>query len=511
MRTIFDPTGFRTLVRNRFIAQVFGKESSLGGGWRNTEDARRLLNTRTIQLAVCVDEERDVTLLSGYAAYKFGYRSWMINTYSELLTTSAPVWANNQHTFLLRDVDLRFPDIVSDEDEVSIRQALKDITSPIWAALLLRGSQVIVRVLSQDKQIESGAPGRAKDYTDEEYGLGQKSEDGRIKYLGLSKPVFSLYDIGRVLAWFDLGDGDRRNWRIREYGRWWHRRDGQPVWSLCSRLPQVRDMTAGEGHGARYTNLRIATDLICQARRCRQKEEVTGSIVSAILGDEAYSLLLGMSRNTALEAVRAINLADASVESASIGVAHSLRIADRRCDLEGLTAALNLGDARYNFLSQLWAELRLVYRDGEEFEASEEANFESLANTRWIWRRRRYGDRALSVRVKRWVLLPARSFTALVLLFMAWSMVLTCVHCADQVWLHGWTLSLTRAGVVNFVDTFDRVIVSICRGEALNAEGLLGFVQGSALYRLANSAGALSSVVFIGFLASLLFRKVMRS
>ncbi len=485
MRTIFDPCGFRTLVRNRFLAQVFGAETPTDGGWNNTEEARRLLNIRASQLAVLVDEERDLTLLTGYAAYKFGYRGWMINTYSEFLNEHEPRWASGK-VFLLRDLDLRFPDIPPGSEGDAIREALKDIESKTWLHQLGHCDALTSRVISQDDRIIRGGRPWGMGYSTKEYRLGQRTINGTTEFLGLSKPLPSIYDVGNV-----LNSGD--------------------CYSLYSQLPRASGGSSSGGHGAPYTNLGIATDLIRNAEAYKDNDRVLVSVVSATLAQEAYALLLGMSRSTALEALRIVNLAEARLEAASIGVAHSLVIDDRRKDLQHLVETLELRDAGYNFLSQIWAELRLVYRDGEEFEASEQANFESLANTRWIFRRRRFGRRAMSVGLKRWLLLPARSFVALSCLFIGWAIILACLYCLDQTRLHHWVFAPNWAGAINFGDVLDRVMVSLCRAESLNTDGLPGFGTGSLLYRIANTSGAISSIVFIGFLASLLFRKVMRS
>jgi hypothetical protein len=36
------------------------------------------------------------------------------------------------------------------------------------------------------------------------------------------------------------------------------------------------------------------------------------------------------------------------------------------------------------FLARMWSELKLVYKEEDQFEASEEANAESLINSDWI-------------------------------------------------------------------------------------------------------------------------------
>lgn len=529
-RSIFDPTGLRSLLRNRFLGQVFGSlntETNDGTGWENTKDARRQLGRRFERLAVILEEEPDLTLLSGYAAYKFGYRSWMISSYSEFANDELPDWGRAEGLLLVRDIDLRLPDIPARANsEHSMRSELSDIYSEQWAGRLNRDGDYTVRVLSQHTGVIAAAeltpPKRHADtchimarlradaggngttteaanavFTDDdvnEFALksGQTCEcSGEVKFIGLTKPLGSIYAITKILP----GGADR-------------------IASLIGGLPKAEEMKRQASHGAPYMNLRIATHLIQQARPCRESREFRPLIVAALLAQEAYSLLLGMSQSTALAALREMHLAEATVESSSTGIRYSVSIKERQDDLSLSVHNICPPDAGLNFLAKLWADLRLVYKEGEQFEASEKANIESLVNARWFPSLSRRTARGpflqLMQRVKKAALQPLYSFSYLLAFWVVWAFVLTVLYCNSQ---SRWGLSLSWAGLLNFSDVYLRMIVAITRAEQISTEGLEGVGSDGplyVLYRLTDLLCAITSVLAIGLVVSVIFRKSTR-
>jgi hypothetical protein len=524
-RSVFDPTGFRSLMRNRFLAQVFGEPtrgSDKGEGWANTRDARGQLNRRLGKLAVVIEEESDLMLLSGYAAYKFGYRSWMINTYSEFANYGTPDWGQARDLLLIRDIDLRLPDIIpSDNRQASIRADLRNIHSTLWVERLAKKSDFTARALSQDPDIvdaaelkparrhtgqceiiahlkaRAAAAGRPADLSPAKTEAfarrtGQTCAcSGRRKFAGLTKPLGSIYS---ATGLFDGGSAKTP--------------------SLISTLPQAEEMRQQAAHGAPYMNLRIATDLIRQSRQCREGRETRPLLVAALLGQEAYSLLLGMSRSTALAALREVHLAEAAVESSSTGITYSVSIRERRKDVIRSVENVCPEEPGLNFLAKLWADLRLVYKDGEQFEASERANIESLVNARWLTlprrqRRRAAGLRKAVMRVKRALLQPLHSFYYLLAFWLIWSLILTILYCASQ---SRWVFSATGAGLLNFFDVYVRVLVAIGRAEKISEEhldvGSYGMLY--ILNRVTDVLCAITSVLAIGLVVSVIFRKSTR-
>ena len=131
LRTDFDPSGLRTIMRNRFIGQVFGGDTD----WANTEASRRVLNQRLKRCAVVIEEESELALLTGYAAYKTFGRVWLTMTYAEFLGENARChWRNDSKSdiVIVRDLDLRFPDFPEDRSVAkSLRSELRNIRSAV--------------------------------------------------------------------------------------------------------------------------------------------------------------------------------------------------------------------------------------------------------------------------------------------------------------------------------------------------------------------------------------------
>jgi hypothetical protein len=120
-----------------------------------------------------------------------------------------------------------------------------------------------------------------------------------------------------------------------------------------------------------------------------------------------------MSPTSCLRAIREMTSAEAAAEGESAGVSHTLTVRDRRKDLEKTVSNLNLKDGGANFLAKVWAQLRAVYKESEQFEASEEANAESLVYSKWTPTRLRIPGKVHFKGLRRLILKPLRSFYSL--------------------------------------------------------------------------------------------------
>ena len=406
MRCWFDPTGLRTLVRNRYLGSVFGRTHD----WTNTwpRDAgemtlRKTLLQRLNKVAAAVDEEREFTVLNAYSAYKYGWRAWLVMSFDEL--KKAPLWnaEGDWALLVLRDIDLRFPDY-PDKQEQSSRKDLRSCTEGIWSRLLKNWPTIRIRAISSEAAVRPEPaksfwlPNREHEWPPEAVRRGEFSAtEARREYIGLSKPLSSLYDIEDVLG----------RWPRLPLVPWMHkqrRRMWQYILDLCSTLPDwwghtlptvvaqlgvtgsfETSSTDAAGHGAPYTNLAVAESLLRQSKRCA--DGPVSHLLGALLAHEAYCLLLGMSKTTALEALIQMHSCEVSAEVAFPGIAELVNAEPRKRDVEQTLANL-FGDetraradnnrVQHIFLSQFWAELRGIYRDGERFEAAEYANRKGL-------------------------------------------------------------------------------------------------------------------------------------
>jgi len=334
-------------------------------------------------VAVAIDEEREFAMFSAYAAWKYGRRAWVVTTCSEFL--KHPLWdaryERAEDLILLRDLDLRFPDIPAGEE--GLREALVDIgnwqcmLSDNWHARVVTGERDVILVAS--RKVRSKFP-RDRIF----WRVGQKGLGEEMEFLGFRKPVSTLYDLSMVFG----------------------SEASEITTTTISRLG-----TAGSNHsyrhGAEYVNLVIAESLLRQARHC--SGGVESHLLGALLASECFELLLGMSKTTALEALQEMHSAEVQAEVSFMGIDHAMRTTPRRDDLEKTLEALycsvieksgaSQNTRRYRsslrrvqrvFLSQIWEDLKQIYKSAERFEAADEANLESLVNSEWFkhpWQR----------------------------------------------------------------------------------------------------------------------------
>jgi len=378
MRCWFDPTGLRTMVKNRFLGTIFGSQDD----WSSTRGQRDVPLQRLQCVAVSVDEERAFALINAYAAYKFGRRAWVVTTFAEFDGDQdiGPLWvasANYSNSLMdvvvLRDVDLRFPDLPENDpsekrcDAKALREQLKDVRSEVWLKCRNGTDRITpswrVRVVTSNARVaEQG------DCSGISSNNGMTA-DGCL--LGLTKPIPSLYELGALLGDSSMGC------------------QMASIASVTSRIKPVEGNASGH-HGAPYLNLEIAESLLYQAGRCANNP--IENLMGAFLAGEAYELLLGMSKTTALDALLIQHKREVAAEGGFPGVSETTDIENRQRDIEAtvkLLLSLNTEQSRQRsvsdlFLVKFWSELKLSYRSGEQFHAAEGANLQSLTHSDWM-------------------------------------------------------------------------------------------------------------------------------
>lgn len=518
MRCWFDPTGLRALVKNRFLGTLFGEESD----WSRTSTQRNILLKRLGHVAVAIDEEREFALFNAYAAWKYGRRAWIVVTYAEFKTH--PLWTvdegdtgNNEKVVVLRDIDLRFPDVPTNEP--NIRKHLKDIYSDEWKKNPTDekpsklGDSWIVYAISGEVDVTEVETGDKKKYfkgNESKNRLGQKGSDGSIDYLGLPKPVTSIYGLKGVLEY--------------ELKR-----------TTISSLNAVRDGKGGEsGHGAPYLNLAMAESMLWRARRC--KDGPMENLIGALLAGEAYELLLGMSKTTALEALLVQHKREVAAEVEFPGVSHDIRVDERRRDIDDTLRSLYRVDIKVDkgsregagetgngliktarskavrglFLSQFWAELRIKYREGEQFEAAESANVESFVHSKWWpWRYPNFLRTldGVALFAKRYALMIATTLRGWFAAVSTFTLVMTVWYAA----LAGY--SFNDGGGKAFLKIWHQVVLGSL--QLAPADGFLKLTElvkavGFYMY-LAVAIHTVVSYVLFGLFISMLYRKATRA
>lgn len=490
LRCLYDPTGFRTLLRNRFLGQIFG--GILPKDWRATENQRFILARRLSHTVAVIDEEPDLSLLSAYSAYKHGCCVWMVNTYEEFKTRHEATWHSARPLTVVRDLDLRFPDIPTDNDQATAENVRNNLSklrsadhpsgiSPEWTDLLgTKEAQngLRIRVLSLDRQ-RVRVPQKVSGSIDDVFGEVKPANTCSL-LIGLTKPISSVYAAAELLP-----QGFQQ--------------------TLVAQMAPATEVSTGH-HGAEYLNLEMASSLVANCRELRRDGGFRSSLLCALLAQEAYCLLLGMSRTTALEAMREIHLGEAQAEAESLSISHTINLEARKGELDTIAAKVSgSGGEAWDYLAKVWTELRVVYREGEQFEAAETANVESLIYRRWFSRVQwRLPQRAIGL--KRFAVRAFTSASCLFAIFIGWTLFLTVVH----VWRQGWYFTPSIEGVCAFLRVYSRVVTAICRAESLTVEASWYFDQSLPYYWVADVCTAISSIFFVGLTVSVIFRKVVR-
>lgn len=533
MRCWFDPTGLRTLVKNRFLGTVFGNDQT----WK-ADTQRKVLLDRLNNVCVAIDEEREFALLNAYTAWKFGRRAWVVTSFGEF--DDSPLWVYNEGDFsnvvVLRDIDVRFPDILDASKlglwGISPRELMKDNYSCLWSKKETRvcatsidapgnkiGKDWRVRAVSS----ENGIISDPKVWENDKF--GQRRKGSKIEYFGLNKPIGTIYDLKPCL--FEK-QGDKE--------------------SIAARIEVVGSEGNEGGHGAPYTNLAMAEALLISSGRC--KDHSSSHLIGALLAMEAYELLLGMSKTTALEALLSLHRHEAAAEVNFPGVSHSLEIKDRIEDVEqtlkklyedNKTNARDKEPVKRMFLSQFWAELRIQYKDGEQFDAAEEANVQSLMNMRWKpkWLQFQKSERRTSLRWSRWrqllaktsrafklvVLRTATSVTGWLLTTTVISFILAILYGAISPQVH-WQPD--TEGVSNFFEIWWQVIMSMLQMQFNDPKNVPAVIYPESLrnasspvvsypvivdfftHTLAIAHLGISYVLF-GLLIAMIYRKITRA
>ncbi|MBF0243934.1 MAG: hypothetical protein HQL31_01510 [Planctomycetes bacterium] len=386
-RQLFDPSGLRTLMKIRLVANVFSGVDAQGRpDLSENLDQRRLLARRLDQFSVCIDEDALSSLFHAYGSYRYGFRSCTVTSFAEFDDPS--VWNGPaRRKIVLRDVDLRFPDIRAGEPSrredsggASVRRRLETVYSDLWQKLPGKKKGVKlddswrVRVITSSR---AKIAGRARLSTEEarvgESFSGQYSDlcpagvrakaPAEPRYLGLRKPIPSLESLRELL-----------------YSGTWSDPDFLSISSAIAPPPRVKSPL---GHRSPYINLPLADQILAQARRCG-KDSTEELILGALLAIEADEILMGINEFTGLEALRTLHLAEVHAELSAIGISNRVDISARRRELERVVRVRFEGTPLLEdvFLGRLWEQLRALYRNFEQHQAAEQANVESFAKSK---------------------------------------------------------------------------------------------------------------------------------
>ena len=504
-RTLFDPTGLRTLFKCRLIANIFSGTSKNGHPeLKHTETQRTVLCSRLKNLLVSVDEDNNSTLFHAYAGYRYGYRAWTITSFHQFDDES--IWRSpSEHKLVLRDTDLRFPDIDGREPlrgqqksgELNVRQRLESIFSDLWqylpnpeeAAVSPKENPIlqnagkntpkvdeswVVRVIAAGGSNIRTKPWIGASPEERQWGEVRNTKDPAY-LLGLRKPLTSLFDLSALMP----------------------KKDKQKVMTVASQLVPPERLKSRQGHYAPYINLPIASELLDQAKTLKDDDELDW-LLGAILALEADEILLGMSEYTGLDAVRFLHRCEVKAEIRSVGFSGMIRIKPRKQELNHLVRTRYANDelSQDHFLSRLWDDLRTLYKSAEQFHAAEEANIEGFCKRKWLT-----GTRALHPIEE----LLRRSFILSASSIWMWSASL-CFSTLILWFLYSNFLPTSVHGPLGF-----QILISSLIGEPALGLELLTPKNMSLGLRITMLLHYGTSYILFGFFLSMIYRRITRS
>jgi hypothetical protein len=383
-RTLFDPTGLRSLLKLDLQHQLQLKLSDTCAG------VYRRLSTQRLQCpALVAEDETQFLYLNGYATYKFGCRTWLAHTNSEFLrladdgdSADSGRAAGQRFNTAVMDLDLTYSD-----DEGSSKEDRKVVRREF-----LHNNRVINSIVITSFPKPDGAEGwggRLAGQVNSWLGRdGRKTapldpkEPWLRRSVVLSKPYGGFFDLLEKRPADPSVNVLDRAFKAAYYHmsndvRVMHRQAAERRKEQQERSPST--------HSAPYSCSVIATRLLSRAHKLKTNEQSTTEqwIQAAMLAGEAKELLGGLSLSTTYHALALQNEAEVRAEVSFIGMAAEIKV-DRR--LEELDSEVNLVQqatvggnrdgvqdvaGRLNCLMVTTHNLRLRFTEGEQMQAAE--------------------------------------------------------------------------------------------------------------------------------------------
>ncbi len=336
---LFDPLGFHTFIRK-----------SLAEG---QDIPAPYLPTRG-RTALAIDEEPDYAYLNAYMPWRFGFRSWAVQSWRLAQLVLGPKSAEAPLDLVLEDLYLNFAD----------RPGECRLSEPGPRSEALPGLEKAThRVLIT---------------------VGPRRSGGRWRFAPhVLKPVSSVFDL-----WARLRRIAQLSKLARSGGFRWPPKDSQPT----EAEPQ--------GHSSPGPLFLGARCLISRARRLLgEADSVDEAIRAAALAVHAKELLGCRTPTTALEALALQHEAEVVAESLFLGVEHNIRQGPRFRDLEREVAAVSQWfkagtrqrtglNARLTIIERLAQRFQELHQIEEEMACLSEARklrFEFWVREKW-WR-----------------------------------------------------------------------------------------------------------------------------
>lgn len=346
-----------------------------------------LQKSRAANLALAIDEERHQTFFNSYTLFKYGFRVLPITTFNELYFYKNNTSKFNNHLkLIIRDYDLQFEDydeidtlknLYSDRDDLTKDNILKNlrgvdkpdkkfnnssainfdlIWSPFYDSSETMQTYFVTRISAfEDNDVESVEKICVLDskqynhkFNNCKKGIQIDSEEVYLR--GINKPVDGFQEFFNIEIIKDRAEecNDKTFFDIK------------------------RDVNLGS-HSVSPKILHIGEALLKRAEKCFDNKMY---IVSAVLAQEALEVLNGFHFLVMLGAVYQKAISETHIETESIGIKSigtgaKSRFQEIKINVNRICRGNK--EAEKNVLSQIFNDVRHIYKENEQFEAADEA------------------------------------------------------------------------------------------------------------------------------------------
>ena len=281
---LFDATGLREKIKRCIRKYKFTSSSYI---------------PKRSRISVAMDEERSYALFNSYVAFRFGYRSHVITTYS----MAKRLLSDEKY---IKRVSLAFEDCF-----LNFRDATSSLTKD-WNKIEVRNKAL--PVLDNDKIVRVLVTSGHEKGEDTKGQLPVK--DWKIT---LCKPVAGMFDMKKEVL-KRMGKSNLQTLPSCSFNRQHHYNHSE---------------TGEKDHSASGRLLDISTKLIDRAeRRLSQVQTVAEAVTGAILSTEAMELIGNKTPTTALEALSLKHQYEVLAECQFHGVQTDVSVKDRLREIE---------------------------------------------------------------------------------------------------------------------------------------------------------------------------------
>ena len=336
-RTLFDPTGLRTMLKLQLLQVAQGEKRGLF--------FRRCLEMRLQRHAAAADDEDDYTFLQGYALYRGGFCTSLLRSEEEffhhLLSYERQPGHSSRLNLLISDWDLAYSDHEYSDNDGSDSSLLNKLDKS-------GGLELPVLVVS----------GYTEDSDVREF-VARPDQDGLQRRLSISKPHSGIYEIIariRDITSENVGTASSKG------RRWQSIAESRPRISR-SLAPDLGNISGKTGaaffkkllrsktvpsvevetesvhnrrHSLPFARALVVRDLLDRAITLKKRgaSRVQEGILQAVLALDAKELLGEMSRTTGNEVTNLQVEGELTAELSWCGVDSEAEVDDRIKDLE---------------------------------------------------------------------------------------------------------------------------------------------------------------------------------